>query len=95
MYFCDTSLDYIKVFEPLAAQLICDRMEEMISQTGQSGFHFVDEAAPPARMRDLALEILKRKLNVTWWTNIRFEKALTAIFVNCSRHPDASPCPEG
>jgi radical SAM superfamily enzyme YgiQ (UPF0313 family) len=73
--FCDTSLDYIKVFEPLAAQLICDRMEEMISQTGQSGFHFVDEAAPPARMRDLALEILKRKLNVTWWTNIRFEKS--------------------
>ncbi|MEO5582001.1 MAG: radical SAM protein, partial [Saprospiraceae bacterium] len=73
--FCDISLDYIKVYEPLTASLLCDRMEEMIKQTGQNGFHFVDEAAPPARMRDLAFEILKRKLSVSWWTNIRFEKS--------------------
>jgi hypothetical protein len=46
----------------------------MIAQTGENGFHFVDEAAPPALMRALALEILRRKLAVTWWTNIRFEK---------------------
>jgi hypothetical protein len=26
-------------------------------------------------MRALALEILRRKLSVTWWTNIRFEKS--------------------
>jgi len=75
--FCDISLDYIKVYEPLTASLLCDRMETMIEQTGQNGFHFVDEAAPPALMRALALEIIRRKLVVTWWTNIRFEKSFT------------------
>jgi hypothetical protein len=75
--FCDISLDYIKVYEPIAAGILCDRMEEMMVQTGQTGFHFVDEAAPPALMRELALEILRRKLAVTWWTNIRFEKSFT------------------
>jgi hypothetical protein len=75
--FCDISLDYIKVYEPVAASLLCDRMEEMMVQTGENGFHFVDEAAPPALMRALALEILRRKLAVTWWTNIRFEKSFT------------------
>lgn len=75
--FCDISLDYIARYEPIAASLLCDRMEEIMAQTGQNGFHFVDEAAPPALMRALALEILKRKLVVSWWTNIRFEKAFT------------------
>jgi radical SAM superfamily enzyme YgiQ (UPF0313 family) len=75
--FCDISLDYIKTYEPLTASLLCDRIEELIAQTGQTGFHFVDEAAPPALMRALAIEILKRKLVITWWTNIRFEKSFT------------------
>ncbi len=75
--FCDISLDYIKLYEPVAAQLLCDRIEELITQTGQNGFHFVDEAAPPALMRSLALEIIRRKLTVSWWTNIRFEKSFT------------------
>ncbi|MBP1650070.1 MAG: Radical domain protein [Bacteroidetes bacterium] len=75
--FCDISLDYIRLYEPIAAALLCDRMEEIIAQTGQNGFHFVDEAAPPALMRALALEIIKRKLTVSWWTNIRFEKSFT------------------
>lgn len=75
--FCDISLDYIKIYEPLAASLIADRMEEMIAQTGQTGFHFVDEAAPPALMRALALEIIRRKMVVSWWTNVRFEKNFT------------------
>jgi hypothetical protein len=76
--FCDISLDYIKLYEPIAAKILVDRMEEMILQTGENGFHFVDEAAPPALMREVALEILKRNLVVTWWTNIRFEKSFTA-----------------
>ena len=75
--FCDTSLDYIKRYDPSAAKLLCDRIEQMILQTGQIGFHFVDEAAPPALMRALALEIIRRKLTVVWWTNIRFEKSFT------------------
>lgn len=75
--FCDISLDYIRLYEPVTASLLCDRMEEMMAQTGQNGFHFVDEAAPPALMRALALEIIRRKLVVSWWTNIRFEKSFT------------------
>lgn len=75
--FCDISLDYIRLYEPVSASLIVDRMEQIIAQTGQTGFHFVDEAAPPALMRAVALEIIKRKLVVSWWTNIRFEKSFT------------------
>ncbi|UMB59522.1 radical SAM protein [Lutibacter sp. A80] len=75
--FCDISLDYIKIYEPITAKLLVDRMETIIETTGESGFHFVDEAAPPALMRGLALEILKRDLTVTWWANIRFEKSFT------------------
>ncbi|AIZ42603.1 B12-binding domain-containing radical SAM protein [Cellulophaga baltica] len=76
--FCDISLDYIKVYEPVAAKLLVDRMETLIEQTGENGFHFVDEAAPPSLMKALAIEILKRNLIVTWWTNIRFEKNFTS-----------------
>ena len=75
--FCDISLDYIKIYEPISAKILVDRMEEIISVTGETGFHFVDEAAPPALMREVALEILRRDLVVTWWTNIRFEKSFT------------------
>lgn len=75
--FCDISLDYIKIYEPISAKILVDRMEELIATTGETGFHFVDEAAPPALMREVALEILRRNLVVTWWTNIRFEKSFT------------------
>lgn len=75
--FCDISLDYIKIYEPIHAKILVDRMEQLIEQTGENGFHFVDEAAPPALMREVALEILRRNLVVTWWTNIRFEKSFT------------------
>lgn len=75
--FCDISLDYIKLYEPIAASLLADRMEEIMKQTGQNGFHFVDEAAPPALMRALALEIIRRRLIVSWWANVRFEKSFT------------------
>lgn len=73
--FCDVSLDYIKNYEGSSATLTVDRMEQLIAQTGERGFHFVDEAAPPALMKAIALEVLKRKLVVTWWANIRFEKS--------------------
>lgn len=75
--FCDISLDYIKVYEPIAAKEIVDRMEQLIASTGSTGFHFVDEAAPPALMREVAIEIIKRKITVSWWANIRFEKSFT------------------
>ena len=74
--FCDISLDYIKIYEPVAAKLLVDRMEQLIEQTGENGFHFVDEAAPPALMKALALEILKRGLTVTRPFLILFGKRL-------------------
>lgn len=75
--FCDISLDYIKNYEPISASLLVDRMEELIAKTGQNGFHFVDEAAPPSMMKAVAIEIIKRKLVVSWWANIRFDKSFT------------------
>ena len=75
--FCDGSLDYIQRYEANTAVMLVDRMEQMIAQTGEIGFHFVDEAAPPTLLKELALEILKRNLQVVWWGNIRFEKSYT------------------
>lgn len=49
----------------------------MIAQTGRRGFHFVDEAAPPAVLAEVATELLQRETGISWWTNIRFEKAFT------------------
>lgn len=76
--FCDGSLDYIKRYEPNKAKTLVDRMEQLIAQTGETGFHFVDEAAPPALLREMAAEIIRRELTVVWWGNIRFEKSYTA-----------------
>lgn len=76
--FCDISLDYIQRFEPATAKLLVDRVEELIAQTGEKGFHFVDEAAPPSLMKAFAIELLKRGVSISWWTNIRFEKRFTA-----------------
>lgn len=75
--FCDGALDYVKRFDQAPVELIVDRMEAVIAQTGQTGFHFVDEAAPPALLRELAEEIIRRKLTVSYWTNVRFEKSYT------------------
>lgn len=75
--FCDVSLDYIQRYEPVSAELICDRIEQLIAETGEIGFHFVDEAAPPALLRDVSMEIIRRGISVVWWTNIRFEKNFT------------------
>lgn len=80
--FCDTSLPYINNYKPLKAKQIADRMESLINQTGEKSFHFVDEAAPPALMKELAEEIISRNLQVNWWTNIRFEKSFSPELCN-------------
>jgi hypothetical protein len=72
--FCDVTLDYIGRYDPASVDLLIDRIEKMIAATGTRGFHFVDEAAPPALLKALALRILERGLVITWWGNIRFEK---------------------
>lgn len=73
--FCDTSLDYIKRYEPNSAARIVDQMEAVMRQTGENGFHFTDEALPPALIRKVCLEIIQRNLKVRWWGNIRFEQS--------------------
>lgn len=76
--FCDTRLDYIGRYDVPKAATVVDRMESIMRQTGISGFHFVDEAVPPKLLREVCEEILRRHLAVSFWGNIRFEKAYTA-----------------
>jgi radical SAM superfamily enzyme YgiQ (UPF0313 family) len=75
--FCDVSLDYISRFDSLAAETLVDRIDTIIAETKQTGFHFVDEAAPPKALKALAAELKNRKLAISWWGNIRFEKSFT------------------
>jgi len=75
--FCDVTLDYISRYEAASASLLVDRIEEIIGETGQTGFHFIDEAAPPKILKALAEELIRRKVMISWWGNIRFEKTFT------------------
>jgi len=75
--FCDVSLDYIGRYESASATVLVDRIETIIQETRQTGFHFVDEAAPPKSLKALATELLKRDTGISWWGNIRFEKTFT------------------
>lgn len=73
--FCDVSLDYISRYDLAGSDLLIDRIESLVRETGQTGFHFVDEAAPPKALKSLATGLLKRRLDISWWGNIRFEKS--------------------
>ena len=75
--FCDIGLDYIARYDRAPADLLVDRIEAIVAETGQTGFHFVDEAAPPAALEKLAERLIERNVIITWWGNIRFEKAFT------------------
>ncbi|MBR3784749.1 MAG: radical SAM protein [Bacteroidales bacterium] len=76
--FCDTSLPYIGDYRAPQASVVVDCMERVMGQTERTGFHFVDEALPPKLLHDVAEEILRRGLTLSFWGNIRFEKAYTA-----------------
>ena len=73
--FCDVNLDYISRYDLATTDVLVDRIEALIGETGQTGFHFVDEAAPPKALKSLANALLQRKLEISWWGNIRFEKS--------------------
>jgi len=75
--FCDVGLDYISRYEAASATTLVDRIERIVAETGQTGFHFVDEAAPPKALKALAEELLRRQVAISWWGNIRFEKTFT------------------
>lgn len=76
--FCDVSLDYIGRYDEPATDLIMQRIRALIAETGETGFHLVDEAAPPSGLRALARRLIEEKLSITWWGNIRFEKTFNA-----------------
>jgi radical SAM superfamily enzyme YgiQ (UPF0313 family) len=75
--FCDVSLDYIARYDAASATVLADRIEQIVRETGQTGFHLVDEAAPPKSLKALATELLARNAGISWWGNIRFEKSFT------------------
>lgn len=75
--FCDINLDYIGRYDGAPAALLVDRIEQIIAETGQTGFHLVDEAAPPKALKALADELQRRNRAISWWGNIRFEKSFT------------------
>lgn len=75
--FCDVTLDYISRFDAASAETLVDRIEAIVRETGQTGFHFVDEAAPPKSLKALAAELQRRQVAISWWGNIRFEKSFT------------------
>ncbi len=75
--FCDVGLDYISRYDAASASTLVDRIETIVAETGQTGFHFVDEAAPPKSLKALAAELQRRGTAISWWGNIRFEKSFT------------------
>ncbi|MDH3503028.1 MAG: radical SAM protein [Nitrospirota bacterium] len=75
--FCDVGLDYIGRYDVSPGELLVDRVEALIAETGRRGFHFVDEAAPPVGLKQLALSLLERGVTISWWGNVRFESAFT------------------
>ena len=85
--FCDVSLDYISRYEGASASVLVDRIDAIVAETGQTGFHFVDEAAPPKALKSLAHELIARQTGISWWGNIRFEKTFTPEL--CQRLADS------
>ncbi|MGB0895906.1 MAG: B12-binding domain-containing radical SAM protein [Flavobacteriaceae bacterium] len=72
--FCDVNLDYIGNYQNTTADDLVAKIQKIVSETGTTGFHFVDEAAPPKMLKALAEKLIEQKVFITWWTNIRFEK---------------------
>lgn len=75
--FCDIHLPYIGDYDPLPASRLADQMDRIAEQTGKTGFHFTDEAAPPKLLVNLALELLRRRRSYHFWGNVRYDKAFT------------------
>ncbi len=75
--FCDVGLDYISRYDAASAETLVDRIEAIVKETGQTGFHFVDEAAPPKSLKALAAELRRRQVAISWWGNVRFEKTFS------------------
>ena len=75
--FCDVALDYIGRYAAPDAKTLADTLVCLKRETGQTGFHFTDEALAPALIRQLCHELLARGESITWWGNVRFDKSFT------------------
>lgn len=75
--FCDIHLDYVGRYETASADLIVDRIEALIDDTGVNAFHFVDEACPPVLLASMAKRLIERRVEIAWFGNVRFDKAFT------------------
>ena len=75
--FCDVSLDYVRRFQRLSGAEVADQMVSLALRTGRRGFHFVDEALPPAFMVELADALCRKDRGIHWWGNVRLEPAFT------------------
>lgn len=75
--FCDVTLDYIKCFATPSPGEVVDAMTRLADETGETGFHFTDEAIPPALARGVSEEILRRRFKCRWWGNVRFDASYT------------------
>lgn len=64
-------------FNKADAPLFVDWMVAVAAQTGSRGFYFAGEAVPPDLLREISVEILRRRLKFAWWTCIRFESGFT------------------
>ena len=88
--FCDVSLDYIGRYDEPRADLIVDRIEALIAETGQTGFHFVDEAAPPAGLRALAKRLIAGSSASPGGATSASRRPSRPSSASCSRAPAAS-----
>ena len=77
--FCDTHLDYIGRYEQVPIDVLIHRIKALVDETGESGFHFVDEAMPPALVRRLAERLIAEQMSIAWWGNARFDTAFEGL----------------
>lgn len=84
--FCDTSLDYVCSYKKVAIKELYKKLAAQTHDSGVCGVHLVDEAAPPAALRDFALENLKACKPLVFWGNIRYEKVFTRDLADVLSH---------
>ncbi|MCQ2611293.1 MAG: radical SAM protein [Treponema sp.] len=75
--FCDVTLDYVKSYKRAGVESLYKSLAAQCQKHNVYGIHFVDEAMPPAAMKDFACLNLSDKNAISWWGNIRFEKSFT------------------
>ena len=84
--FCDTSLDYVCSYKKVAVKELYKKLAAQAHSSAVRGVHLVDEAAPPAALRDFALENLKASQPLVFWGNIRYEKVFTRDLADVLSH---------